>query len=92
MSLPCTQCIAVLFSDGVVRVFSASLARRADEATLSAFEQEVKDFTTPATKTEIGGIKVADLPGMEALQLPGMSSSLEAVLEERSQGDAMSRR
>ncbi|CAH0728958.1 unnamed protein product, partial [Brenthis ino] len=59
-------------SDGLVRVFSKDPARYADEATLKQFEEEVQKMQA-AAEQEIGGFKLSELPGPEALLEPGKS-------------------
>lgn len=60
------------FSDGVVRIFSADNSRQADPDSLAAYDQTVQMFLSAANSAEeIGGYKVADLPGKEALNEPG---------------------
>ncbi|CAH2075514.1 unnamed protein product, partial [Iphiclides podalirius] len=53
-------------SDGIVRVFTKDPARYADEATLKTFEDEVEKMQF-ASKQEIGGYKLSELPGPEVL-------------------------
>lgn len=57
-------------SDGVVRVFSKDVTRYADENTQALFAEEVLKIQA-ASKQEIGGVKVTDLPGSEVLFEPG---------------------
>ncbi|XP_048484837.1 phospholipase A-2-activating protein [Plutella xylostella] len=59
-------------SDGIVRVFTADPARFADAATLAAYEEEVEKVQA-ASKQEIGGFKLTELPGPEVLLEPGKS-------------------
>ncbi|KAG8701811.1 hypothetical protein FRC09_005119 [Ceratobasidium sp. 395] len=56
-------------SDGVVRVFSRSENRWADEATLKEYESQVASQAIPAE--QVGDVKKSDLPGPEALERPG---------------------
>ncbi|XP_049866339.1 phospholipase A-2-activating protein [Pectinophora gossypiella] len=57
-------------SDGIVRVFTKDPARYADEVTLKAFDDEVEKMQS-AAEQEIGGFKLSELPGPEALLEPG---------------------
>ncbi|KAG5881794.1 hypothetical protein JTB14_037091 [Gonioctena quinquepunctata] len=57
-------------SDGVIRVFTQDEGRIADEVNLLKFEEEVNALKQQALQ-EIGGVKVSDLPGREALYDPG---------------------
>ncbi|KAG9123458.1 hypothetical protein FRC07_014916, partial [Ceratobasidium sp. 392] len=56
-------------SDGLVRVFSRSESRWADEATLKEYESQVASQAIPAE--QVGDVKKSDLPGPEALERPG---------------------
>lgn len=57
-------------SDGLVRVFTQEESRYADEAALTKFAEEVQALERQSMQ-EIGGVKVSDLPGKEALFNPG---------------------
>ncbi|KAI5477830.1 phospholipase A-2-activating protein [Pseudohyphozyma bogoriensis] len=54
--------IAAGSSDGIIRVFTKSEDRIADAETLTSFDKEV---------SQVGDIKKDDLPGPEALDIPG---------------------
>ncbi|KAG9074203.1 hypothetical protein FS749_014266, partial [Ceratobasidium sp. UAMH 11750] len=56
-------------SDGIVRVFSRSESRWADEATLKEYESQVASQAIPSE--QVGDVKKTDLPGPEALERPG---------------------
>lgn len=56
-------------SDGIVRVFSRSESRWADEATLKEYESQVASQAIPAE--QVGDVKKNDLPGPEALDRRG---------------------
>ncbi|XP_050401900.1 phospholipase A-2-activating protein [Patella vulgata] len=55
-------------SDGLIRVFTTCPERRAPEDELQAFEEALAASTIP---TQLGDIKMEDLPGPEALINPG---------------------
>lgn len=57
-------------SDGVVRVFTQDESRIAEDEIITRFDEEVKALSLQSTQ-EIGGVKVSDLPGKEALYEPG---------------------
>ncbi|XP_039749318.1 phospholipase A-2-activating protein [Pararge aegeria] len=59
-------------SDGLVRVFTRDPLKYADEATLKSFEEEVQKVIA-SSQQEIGGFKLSELPGPEALLEPGKS-------------------
>ncbi|XP_018332885.2 phospholipase A-2-activating protein [Agrilus planipennis] len=85
-SVWCVEClsngdIVTGSSDGVVRVFTQHESRYASEETLKAFEEEVNALSKQATQ-EIGGYKVSDLPGCEALYEPGKHAGQMKMIRE----------
>ncbi|KAG5715692.1 Phospholipase A-2-activating protein [Termitomyces sp. T112] len=56
-------------SDGVVRVFSLSEERWASDADLKEYDEKVASTALPSQ--QVGDIKKSDLPGPEALNVPG---------------------
>ncbi|KAI6028537.1 WD40-repeat-containing domain protein [Pisolithus orientalis] len=56
-------------SDGVIRVFSESEERWANSADLKAFEDQVSRQSLPSQ--QVGDVKKSNLPGHEALAVPG---------------------
>ena len=58
-------------SDHVVRVFSTSEERWLPEADLKIYDEQVANQTLPSQ--QIGDVKKSDLPGSEALDVPGQS-------------------
>ncbi|KAF4517519.1 hypothetical protein B566_EDAN006521 [Ephemera danica] len=73
--------IAAGSSDGTVRVFSQDTARHASEDTQITYSQEVESFFK-TTKMELGGVKVTDLPGKEALYAPGTQEGQTKMVRE----------
>jgi phospholipase A-2-activating protein len=61
-------------SDGVVRVFSASEERWAPAEEVQAYDDKVASQALPSEV--VGDVKKSDLPGLEALQVPGASYHL----------------
>lgn len=57
-------------SDGVVRIFSESKERWANADVLETFESQVSSQSLPSQ--QVGDVKKSDLPGPEALSLPGV--------------------
>jgi phospholipase A-2-activating protein len=57
-------------SDGVVRVFSEAEERWASPEELKAFDDLIAGQTLPTQ--QVGDVKKSDLPGPEALSIPGM--------------------
>ncbi|CAO3660671.1 unnamed protein product [Umbelopsis vinacea] len=56
-------------SDGIVRIFTRSKERFAEQETLKQFDELVASHAIPSN--QVGDIKKDDLPGMEALHIPG---------------------
>jgi phospholipase A-2-activating protein len=56
-------------SDRVVRVFSVAEERWLPEADLKLYDEQVANQTLPSQ--QIGDVKKSDLPGLEALNVPG---------------------
>lgn len=56
-------------SDHVVRVFSVAEERWLPEADLKLYDEQVASQTLPSQ--QIGDVKKSDLPGLEALNVPG---------------------
>ena len=56
-------------SDHVVRVFSVADERWLPEADLKAYEEQVANQALHSQ--QIGDVKKSDLPGLEALNIPG---------------------
>lgn len=73
--------IAVGSSDGVIRLFSAEPSRQADTKTIAKYEDEVSKFGK-SMQDEIGGVKVSDLPGREALLEPGRADGQTKMIRE----------
>ncbi|KAJ8959902.1 hypothetical protein NQ318_011639 [Aromia moschata] len=68
-------------SDGIVRIFTQDESRVADEANLTKFNEEVNALKQQSLK-EIGGVKVSDLPGKEALYDPGKRNGQMKMVRE----------
>jgi len=59
-------------SDGIIRIFSEAEERWASPQELKAFDDLVAGQALPAQ--QIGDVKKSDLPGLEALSIPGTYS------------------
>jgi phospholipase A-2-activating protein len=59
-------------SDHIVRVFSRSQDRWLSEKELKEYDEQVSNQALPAQ--QVGDVKTSDLPGPEALSIPGESS------------------
>lgn len=68
-------------SDSLVRVFTQDENRVASEDALRVFDEEVAALTQQSTQ-EIGGYKVSDLPGKEALYEPGKKAGEMKMIRE----------
>jgi len=62
--------IAASTSDGMVRVFSKDPSRQASQDLQELFKEEISKCSL-AAQQELGGVKLSDLPGPEALYEPG---------------------
>ena len=58
-----------IFSDGVLRVFTCDISRMAGHEDCRAYDDLVASSIVP---TQLGDINMDDLPGQEALTIPGM--------------------
>ncbi|XP_076265264.1 phospholipase A2 activator protein [Rhynchophorus ferrugineus] len=68
-------------SDGIIRVFTRDESRVANEQALTKFAEEVNNLKQQSMQ-EIGGVKVSDLPGKEALYDPGKKSGQMKMIRE----------
>lgn len=68
-------------SDGVIRIFTKEESRFADASLLQKFKEEVDALTLQSVQ-EIGGYKVSDLPGIEALYDPGKTPGQIKMIRE----------
>ncbi|RZC40157.1 phospholipase A-2-activating protein [Asbolus verrucosus] len=68
-------------SDGVIRIFTRDESRYADQAALNKFNEEVEALTKQSSQ-EIGGYKISDLPGKEALYDPGRKAGQMKMIRE----------
>jgi len=73
-------------SDGTVRVFTSDPARMATPEELVAFDEDVSKSTI-AAQQELGGMKISDLPGPEALLKEGRKDGDTKMIRE---GDKVS--
>jgi len=73
-------------SDGVIRVFSADSGRYASQEIQEIFEAELSKLAL-AAQQELGGVKLSDLPGPEALFEPGSKDGQTKMVRD---GDSVS--
>ncbi|CAG7833242.1 unnamed protein product [Allacma fusca] len=75
--------VVVGSSDGTVRVFTADPERMASGEELQKFEEEVA-ATSIAAQQDLGGLKVSQLPGPEALLVEGKKDGDTKMIREGS--------
>ncbi|CAG9862601.1 unnamed protein product [Phyllotreta striolata] len=68
-------------SDGIIRIFTKDDSRVTDEVNLVKFAEDVMALKRQALQ-EIGGVKVSDLPGKEALYDPGKRNGQMKMIRE----------
>lgn len=68
-------------SDGIVRIFTLDESRFASEEALRMYESECNALSSQSTQ-EIGGVKITDLPGKEALFDPGKRAGQMKMIRE----------
>ncbi|KAG6542654.1 hypothetical protein Mapa_015888 [Marchantia paleacea] len=75
-------------SDGVARVWTTDSSRGAASEELEAYEAML--LAHESEKKTVGGVKVGDLPGLEALQQPGTKDGQTKIIREGDSGVAYS--
>jgi len=78
--------IAAATNDGCVRIFTRDPARQASKEIQEIFEAELSKVAL-AAQQELGGVKLTDLPGVEALYEPGARDGQQKMVRS---GDAVS--
>ncbi|KAJ4844454.1 hypothetical protein Tsubulata_028947 [Turnera subulata] len=78
--------IATACSDGVVRIWTSHHDRAADAADLELYMSQISQYKL--SRKRVGGLKLEDLPGLEALQIPGTSDGQTKVIREGDNGVA----
>jgi phospholipase A-2-activating protein len=73
-------------SDGMIRVFSTDPGRHASQEVQEIFEAELSKLAL-AAQQELGGVKLSDLPGPEALFEPGRKDGQTKMVRD---GEAVS--
>ena len=71
--------IAAATNDGCVRVFTRDPARQASQDIQEIFEAELSKVAL-AAQQELGGVKLTDLPGPEALYEPGAKDGQQKMV------------
>ncbi|KAA8545939.1 hypothetical protein F0562_020610 [Nyssa sinensis] len=80
--------IVTACSDGVVRVWTVHPDRTADLLELESYASQLSQYK--CSRKRVGGLKLEDLPGLEALQIPGTSDGQTKVVREGDNGVAYS--
>ncbi|XP_038625720.1 phospholipase A-2-activating protein isoform X2 [Tachyglossus aculeatus] len=80
--------IVVGASDGIIRVFTASLDRTASVAELQAFDSELSQATIDPKTGDLGDIDAEQLPGKEHLSEPGTREGQTRLIKEGGQIEA----
>ncbi|KAG7022424.1 Phospholipase A-2-activating protein [Cucurbita argyrosperma subsp. argyrosperma] len=80
--------IVTACSDGVLRVWTADQERIAEPQELESFASRLSQYKLKSKR--VGGLKLEELPGMEALQIPGTSNGQTKVIREGDNGVAYS--
>eukprot|EP00252_Welwitschia_mirabilis_P020798 TRINITY_DN5175_c0_g1_i1.p1 TRINITY_DN5175_c0_g1~~TRINITY_DN5175_c0_g1_i1.p1 ORF type:complete len:778 (+),score=142.56 TRINITY_DN5175_c0_g1_i1:80-2413(+) len=75
-------------SDGVIRIWTKAPERMASDEEIQAFESNLCLYKCETKK--VGGIRVSDLPGPEALQQPGTKHGQTLIIREGDSGVAYS--
>uniref|UniRef100_A0A5B7C275 Putative phospholipase A-2-activating protein n=1 Tax=Davidia involucrata TaxID=16924 RepID=A0A5B7C275_DAVIN len=78
--------IVTACSDGVVRVWTVHQDRTADSLELESYASQLSQHK--CSRKRVGGLKLEDLPGLEALQIPGTSDGQTKVVREGDNGVA----
>ena len=73
--------IAAATNDGCVRVFTRDASRVASDEVQEIFEAESSKMAL-AAQGELGGVKLTDLPGPEALYEPGAKDGQQKMVRE----------
>ncbi|KAL9418058.1 hypothetical protein AB3S75_040964 [Citrus x aurantiifolia] len=80
--------IVTACSDGVTRIWTVHSDKVADSLELEAYASELSQYKL--SRKKVGGLKLEDLPGLEALQIPGTSAGQTKVVREGDNGVAYS--
>ncbi|XP_057964226.1 uncharacterized protein LOC131155245 isoform X2 [Malania oleifera] len=78
--------IVTACSDGVVRIWTVNQDKIADLVELDSYASQLSQYK--CRRKRVGGLKLEDLPGLEALQIPGTSDGQTKVVREGDNGVA----
>ncbi|PAN09362.1 hypothetical protein PAHAL_2G017000 [Panicum hallii] len=80
--------IVTACSDGTVRIWTTDTNRFCSDEELAAYKDLISQYTL--SRKTVGGLKLTDLPGVEALQVPGNSDGQTLIVREGDNGVAYS--
>ncbi|XP_074275391.1 uncharacterized protein LOC141599305 [Silene latifolia] len=75
-------------SDGVVRIWTTHQDRTAEPSEQESYLSQLSDYKI--SRKRVGGLKLEDLPGLDALQVPGTSDGQTKIVREGDNGVAYS--
>ncbi|KAI9215528.1 hypothetical protein POPTR_T125104v4 [Populus trichocarpa] len=78
--------IVTACSDGAVRIWTSYQERIAEPADLDSYVSQLSQYKI--SRKRVGGLKLEDLPGLEALQIPGTTDGQTKVIREGDNGVA----
>nr|CAB3451833.1 unnamed protein product [Digitaria exilis] len=80
--------IVTACSDGTARIWTTDTNRFCSDEELAAYTDLISQYTL--SRKTVGGLKLMDLPGVEALQVPGNSDGQTLIVREGDNGVAYS--
>ncbi|CAN0909980.1 Phospholipase A-2-activating protein [Linum grandiflorum] len=80
--------IVTACSDGVVRIWTSNQNRIADKTNLEYYNSQLSEYKL--SRKRVGGLKLEELPGLDALQIPGSTDGQTKVIREGDSGVAYS--
>ncbi|KAK7264325.1 hypothetical protein RJT34_31932 [Clitoria ternatea] len=78
--------IVTACSDGIVRIWTIDQDNVADQLELDLYTSQLSQYK--ASRKRVGGLKLEELPGLEALKIPGTSDGQTKVVREGDNGVA----
>ncbi|GER50394.1 transducin family protein / WD-40 repeat family protein [Striga asiatica] len=80
--------IVTACSDGVVRIWTLNHEKIADDVEINSFSAQLSQYKI--SRKRVGGMKLEDLPGLDALKTPGSSDGQTKIVREGDNGVAYS--
>ncbi|XP_057456367.1 uncharacterized protein LOC130747441 [Lotus japonicus] len=78
--------IVTACSDGIVRIWTVNQDYFADQLELDLYTSQLSQYKS--SRKRVGGLKLEELPGLEALKIPGTSDGQTKVVREGDNGVA----